>query len=252
MASNRIYIGHLNRDAQKRDIEDLFAGQGQIRDINLKNGFGFVEFEDSKAAEDAVSNFNGKDLLGERIVVELAKGTRRETGRDRRDDRGGRRDDRRTRRNDNGPRYGVIVENLAVGTSWQDLKDFMRKAGEVSYADVRRDREGEGIVEFSSYDSMKNALKELDGVDLKGSRVTVRERRSTARSRSRSRSRTPPRNRYRSRSPRDRRRDDRSSTKDNRRRRSSSQDDDRRSSRKDRDNRDNRDNRRTERRDSDE
>lgn len=31
------------------------------------------------------------------------------------------------------------------------------------------------IVEFSSYDSMKNALKELDGVDLKGSRVAVRE-----------------------------------------------------------------------------
>jgi hypothetical protein len=26
----------------------------------------------------------------------------------------------------------------------QDLKDFMRKAGEVSYADVRRDRDGEG------------------------------------------------------------------------------------------------------------
>lgn len=26
----------------------------------------------------------------------------------------------------------------------QDLKDFMRKAGEVSYADVRRDRDSEG------------------------------------------------------------------------------------------------------------
>ncbi|KAI9277345.1 hypothetical protein BC943DRAFT_332768 [Umbelopsis sp. AD052] len=122
----------------------------------------------------------------------------------------------------------------------------MRKAGEVSYADVRRDRDGEGIVEFSSYDSMKNALKELDGVDLKGSRVTVRERRSTVRSRSRSR--TPPRNRYRSRSPRDRRRDEKSSSKDTRRRRSDSQEDDRRSSRRDRDST----SRRSERRDSEE
>ncbi|KAI8576827.1 hypothetical protein K450DRAFT_255186 [Umbelopsis ramanniana AG] len=212
MASNRIYIGRLSRDAQKRDVEDLFTGSGQIRDVNLKNGFGFVEFEDNQSAEEAVTNFNGKELLGERIVVELAKGTRR--------------DDRRPRRNDNGPRYGVIVENLAVGTSWQDLKDFMRKAGEVSYADVRRDRDGEGIVEFSSYDSMKNALKELDGVDLKG----------------------PPRNRYRSRSPRDRRRDEKSSSKDTRRRRSDSQEDDRRSSRRDRDS----NSRRSERRDSEE
>lgn len=31
------------------------------------------------------------------------------------------------------------------------------------------------VVEFSSYDSMQNAIRELDGVDLKGSRVTVRE-----------------------------------------------------------------------------
>jgi RNA recognition motif-containing protein len=66
MASNRIYIGRLSRDAQKRDVEDLFTGSGQIRDVNLKNGFGFVEFEDNQSAEDAVTNFNGKELLGER------------------------------------------------------------------------------------------------------------------------------------------------------------------------------------------
>lgn len=66
MASNRIYIGRLSRDAQKRDVEELFTGSGQIRDVNLKNGFGFVEFEDNQSAEDAVSNFNGKELLGER------------------------------------------------------------------------------------------------------------------------------------------------------------------------------------------
>lgn len=66
MASNRVYIGRLSRDAQKHDVQDLFAGSGQIRDVNLKNGFGFVEFEDNKSAEDAVSNFNGKELLGER------------------------------------------------------------------------------------------------------------------------------------------------------------------------------------------
>lgn len=66
MAANRIFIGRLSRDAQKRDVEDLFAGAGQIRDVNLKNGFGFVEFEDDQSAEEAVNNYNGKELLGER------------------------------------------------------------------------------------------------------------------------------------------------------------------------------------------
>lgn len=29
---------------------------------------------------------------------------------------------------------------------FQDLKDFMRKAGEVSFADILKDRDGEGLV----------------------------------------------------------------------------------------------------------
>ena len=30
----------------------------------------------------------------------------------------------------------VFVGNLAYETSWQDLKDFMRKAGEVQFSDI--------------------------------------------------------------------------------------------------------------------
>ncbi len=33
----------------------------------------------------------------------------------------------------------VVVENLPRGTSWQDLKDFMRKAGDVGFSEVNRD-----------------------------------------------------------------------------------------------------------------
>jgi len=38
----------LPRDARERDVEKFFRGFGRIREINLKNGFGFVvstEFE---------------------------------------------------------------------------------------------------------------------------------------------------------------------------------------------------------------
>lgn len=44
MARNmsRIYIGRLSYQAREKDVERFFRGFGRIRDINLKNGFGFV------------------------------------------------------------------------------------------------------------------------------------------------------------------------------------------------------------------
>lgn len=40
--------------------------------------YGFVEFEDSRDADDAVYELNGKDLCGERVIVEHARGPRRD------------------------------------------------------------------------------------------------------------------------------------------------------------------------------
>lgn len=40
--------------------------------------YGFVEFEDTRDADDAVYELNGKDLCGERVIVEHARGPRRD------------------------------------------------------------------------------------------------------------------------------------------------------------------------------
>lgn len=40
--------------------------------------YGFVEFEDNRDADDAVYELNGKELCGERVVVEHARGPRRD------------------------------------------------------------------------------------------------------------------------------------------------------------------------------
>jgi arginine/serine-rich splicing factor 4/5/6 len=55
------------------------------------------------------------------------------------------------------------------------LKDFMRDAGEVTFADCHRRREGEGIVEFASAEDVKNAIRKMDDMELKGRRVRLRE-----------------------------------------------------------------------------
>ncbi|KAF9186944.1 serine arginine-rich splicing factor [Haplosporangium sp. Z 767] len=69
--STRVYLGHLSRDASDRDVESLFKNYGRIREVTLKNGFGFVEFNEAKDAEDAVYDFDGKDFFGERHVQSM-------------------------------------------------------------------------------------------------------------------------------------------------------------------------------------
>ncbi|XP_013166122.1 PREDICTED: serine-arginine protein 55 isoform X5 [Papilio xuthus] len=216
MVGSRVYVGGLPFGVRDRDLEKFFKGFGRIRDILIKNGYGFVEFEDYRDADDAVYELNGKELLGERVVVEPARGIDRSADRYRRD-RHYERDRGRSRYDDYNYRYGpptrteyrLIVENLSSRISWQDLKDYMRQAGEVTYADAHKQHRNEGVVEFATHSDMRAAIEKLDGTELNGRRIRlVEDRRSSRRrtrsssSRSRSRSRDRRRSRSRSRSRR--------------------------------------------------
>jgi arginine/serine-rich splicing factor 4/5/6 len=55
----------------------------------------------------------------------------------------------------------------------QDLKDFGREAGSVSFADIDRDFPGQGVLEYLSRDDADRAVKDLDGKDLRGRPVRV-------------------------------------------------------------------------------
>jgi len=171
---------------------------GRVREVVLKTGYAFVEFDDRRDADDAVYELNGKDLLGERIVIEHARGpsSMRGGGGDRYDDR------KPFYASKYGPPtrtdYRVIVKNLSSRVSWQDLKDYMRQAGEVTFADAHRDRPNEGEVCFSSYDDMRNAIRKLDDTEINGRAIRVEEFGGGGRRRSRSRSRSRRRSRSRS------------------------------------------------------
>nr|XP_015220147.1 PREDICTED: serine/arginine-rich splicing factor 6 isoform X2 [Lepisosteus oculatus] len=198
----RVYIGRLSYHVREKDIQRFFSGYGKLLEIDLKNGYGFVEFEDTRDADDAVYELNGKELCGERVIVEHARGPRRD-----RDGYGSSGYSRsRSGRDKYGPpvrtEYRLIVENLSSRCSWQDLKDFMRQAGEVTYADAHKERTNEGVIEFRSYSDMRRALEKLDGTDINGRKIRLvedrpRRRRSYSGSRSRSRSRRRSRSRSR-------------------------------------------------------
>jgi len=211
---SRIFIGRVNPEARTRDLEKFLKDYGftRTRDINIKLGYAFVEFDDRRDAEDAVYELDKRDFQGSRITVEHAKNTSRTMDR-----RGGSppprgRDGGRGgggRGGGHGRPYNtewrLIIENLSSRVGWQDLKDLFRTAGEVTFTKANKDRIGEGVVEFASYKEMKYAIKKLDGTEFFGRNIKIVDDSpgppSDSRSRSRSRSRSPRRSsRRRSRS----------------------------------------------------
>merc|ERR1719203_867599 len=217
----KLYVSNVSRDARERDIGHLFSDCGRIERIQFKQNFCFVEFEQSRGAEDAIRKLNGIDFMGRRLVVEMYvyRGgdpryrpgilNERGYGHGGRDDRGfggghgggrgfggggghgghggGGRGGHRGR----GSGYRLTVTGLDSMTSWQDLKDFGRTAGKsVSFADVYSRRgQKEGIIEYYDYEDYKHGLKYLDEARLNGVRVRVHDEKKDKRRRSRSDSR---------------------------------------------------------------
>ncbi|XP_030474512.2 serine/arginine-rich splicing factor SR30-like isoform X2 [Syzygium oleosum] len=210
-SSCTIYVGNLPGDVRNREVEDLFYKYGPIVDIDLKipprpPGYAFVEFEDPRDAEDAIRGRDGCKFDGYRLRVELAHGGR---GYSSSVDRYGSYSGSGSSRGGVGRHsdYRVLVTGLPSSASWQDLKDHMRRAGDVCFSEVFRDRDGvTGIVDYTNYDDMKYAIKKLDDTLFRNafSRAYIRVREyDSRRSYSRSPSRSPSySDRSRSRSPR--------------------------------------------------
>ncbi|KAG6862062.1 hypothetical protein C0995_007192 [Termitomyces sp. Mi166 len=151
--ARRLYLGRLPTDARSEDVNKFFEGYGRIVDCRVMT-------------EDAVHQLNGKSFMGTSIVVEFAKESR--PRRDPYDDRGyGAPRSRRP------PGIRLLVTGVSRDTSWQDLKDFGRDAGSVSFADIDRDVPGQGILEYLNRDDADRAVRELDGKELRGRPVRV-------------------------------------------------------------------------------
>ncbi|KAF9412082.1 hypothetical protein BGZ94_001150 [Podila epigama] len=79
-----LFLGRLTPDTRSRDLEDLFAKYGRVTRLDIKrgtnSGFGFVEYEDPRDAEEAVHKLNRHVVNGSEIVVEFAKNNGRRAG----------------------------------------------------------------------------------------------------------------------------------------------------------------------------
>lgn len=69
----QIFIAKLSTDVRESILEHEFKRFGSIRNIELKRGYAFIEYNDYRDAEDAIKDMDGRKLEGNRIVVQHSR-----------------------------------------------------------------------------------------------------------------------------------------------------------------------------------
>jgi RNA recognition motif-containing protein len=91
--AQKLFVGGLSFSTSNERLRELFAAAGTVesavvvtdRDTGRSRGFGFVEMATPEEAEQAVQRYNGKEIDGRQLKVELAKSLDRNAGGPRRD-----------------------------------------------------------------------------------------------------------------------------------------------------------------------
>jgi RNA recognition motif-containing protein len=77
----KLYVGNLAFETSGENLREHFAQAGTVetatvvedRDTGRSRGFGFVEMSSKEEGEAAISQFNGNDLDGRSLTVNVAK-----------------------------------------------------------------------------------------------------------------------------------------------------------------------------------
>jgi len=82
----KLYVGNISFRMADQDLTDLFGQKGAVvsakiimdRDSGRSKGFGFVEMETKEAADAAIEAFNGQEIEGRTLRVNVAMDKPRE------------------------------------------------------------------------------------------------------------------------------------------------------------------------------
>ena len=81
ISNSKIFVGNLNFETTQTELKHVLSEVGRIEDVYLPTdrntgrprGFAFVEFADQTAAAEAIEKFDGFELAGRALRVNMAE-----------------------------------------------------------------------------------------------------------------------------------------------------------------------------------
>jgi RNA recognition motif-containing protein len=178
--SRRVYVGNLSWDVTWQELKEHMQSAGEVVFAEIitehsgrSKGCGIVHYATETEAQQAISLLAHTELKGRTIFVREDRegNTAGSSGHS-----GG---SGRVQNFSGNINASVYVWNLSYDTSWQDLKDHMRKAGNVDQATILTDEDGSsigcGIVVYQKHQDAQRAIRELQDSELNGRPLKLRE-----------------------------------------------------------------------------
>ncbi|MEA2021819.1 MAG: RNA-binding protein [Candidatus Caldatribacteriota bacterium] len=75
MTEKKLYVGNLKYSVTNEELQELFAGYGEVQNVNIieGKGFGFVEMSSVEEAEKAKDALNNTDFNGRPLKIDEAR-----------------------------------------------------------------------------------------------------------------------------------------------------------------------------------
>ncbi|XP_077253146.1 polyadenylate-binding protein 3-like [Tasmannia lanceolata] len=160
-----VFIKNLDTSIDNKALHDTFAAFGTVLSCKVatdnsgqSKGYGFVQFEQDDAAQNAIKRLNGMLINDKQVYVGLF--VRRQE---------------RDRANGSPKFTNVYVKNLSETTIDEDLKNVFGNYGPITSAVIMRDANGNsrgfGFVNFQNPDDAAAAVDNLNGSTFNDDRV---------------------------------------------------------------------------------
>ncbi|CAL9050608.1 unnamed protein product [Musa banksii] len=157
-----IFIKNLDKTIGNKDLHGIFSSFGNILSCKVatdasgqSKGYGFVQFDQEEAAQNAINKLNGMLVNDKPVFVgPFLRKQERENSLD------------KTKFSN------VFVKNLSESTTREDLEKIFGKYGKITSAVVMRKEDGKskcfGFVNFENPDDAARAVQELNGQEFGG------------------------------------------------------------------------------------
>lgn len=214
--ASRVFVGNLAWGVDSDTLKNHMSQAGHVVRADVLIGFdgrskgcGIVQYADEQSARNAQNTLYDSEIMGRKILVREDKVDENSATKPRPNFGGHMNGGHMNGGQMNGgqmnggqmngiannggggfnqgnapPSRRCYVGNLSWDVAWQDLKDHMRQAGEVVYAEVLTEEGGRskgcGIVEYSTEAYAQSAIQLLNNTQINGREIFVREDRMTS------------------------------------------------------------------------